>query len=195
MKKKLTRKQKVEIQENAKKLKQNKLNFKIGIGFLVAGLVFLAIFGNIWLNRNKQFVKDEMVKIEGTVSEKIYKKWRRKGGHYVDVKLNEYPNAYFRAGNYRANYINVNSLNEALQSNKTIKLTILKSQENKLNTNRERRITLFGIEHNRNIFLSLTQINRAMKKYRNSIAAYILLAFSFWLVIYGIRMVLMNRTS
>lgn len=193
MKKKLTRKQRAEIQKRSRELNQRKLNFKLGISLLIAGLILLSFFGSIWLYRDKPFQNDEMTQIEGTVNQEIFKKWNTRGYRYIDIKLNEYPNTYFHAGSLRANLINVYSLNESLESNKKIFLTILKNQANKLNSSSENKITIFGIEHNGNSFLSLNKINKAMKKNRNSIASYALIAFSFWSIIYGIKVIVNNR--
>lgn len=102
MRKKQTRKQKVVIQEQRRNFMESGIGLKYGIGFLFAGTVFLALFGNMWLNRNAEINTSELTAISGTAKERLSKEWRRKAGQYIDIRLNEYPNAYFRVGRFTA---------------------------------------------------------------------------------------------
>ena len=65
---KLTRREKVEINQRNKDLLINRKNKKLGIYQAICGLAFFILFGNMWLNRNHQILQTELKTIEGELT-------------------------------------------------------------------------------------------------------------------------------
>lgn len=110
---KLTRKQKIQSQEEKKRLEQAKAKFNIGIVLIVVGIIFLAFFGSLWLSRNNRIKDIDLKRLEVSVADEIEKKWKKTVGHSLYIELNEYPDKNFKVGGlatYAVDYLSLNNL-------------------------------------------------------------------------------------
>ena len=191
--KKLTRKEKVRTSQFNKKLEQAKSIKKIGIGFMVAGFSFFLFFGNIWINRNQEIKKEDLISIEGTVTKEIELEWGKNVGNSIKIQLNEYPKIDYKIDKFTTSIVHVYSLQNSIKIGDKIQIDIMKDDFAKIDPNRQKRITIFGIRDDKNEYLNIDNYNRAKKKDRNSISMYLLLGFSFWMFGYGLYLVMKNR--
>lgn len=186
---KLTRKEKVKKSQQRKKLEQAKLDKKFGLGFLIVGMTFILFFGNMWLNRNKEITKEEIISIDGTTDSKLEIKSKKTAGKSITIQLKEYPKIKYVIGRFSTSRINANSLLNNIQVGDKIQIDILKKVLNKIELNKQRTISVYGLRNSHSEYLNVNDYNSARKKDRNSIAAYLLLGFSFWMFGYGIYLI------
>lgn len=83
------------------KAKENDVNRKSALGFMLVGIIILAL-PLIWVN-NKPYIREQLLLINGTLSEEIEIKKGSKGSRSIIIKLNEYPNNIFRINNLAYN--------------------------------------------------------------------------------------------
>ena len=116
--KKLTRKQKVQIQEEkanrVKAFELFKLRSNLSKFFILFGIIFLLIFGNLWLNRNKTISESDLISIDANISNEIKKEWKKTIGEFIKIKLDEYPETKFRIGRHGANGVKVAEINNKI---------------------------------------------------------------------------------
>lgn len=83
--------------QNWEKSKENEVNRNYALGFLLAGVLILAL-PIIWVN-NKPYLREQLIIVKGTLSEEIKIQKGSKGSRSIIIKLNEYPNNIFRINN------------------------------------------------------------------------------------------------
>jgi hypothetical protein len=193
--KKLTRKEKVEISQLKKKFEKAKSDKKLGIGFSIGGLIFILFFGNIWLNRNHEILKTELITIEGTVTNKLELKWRRRVGHSMTIQIKEYPNIDFRIGRFGTQALKSYQIRDKVEIGDKIQIDTKRKEYENLNpsSNNRKVIDVYGVRDNEVEYLNVNGYNREFSKDRNSISMYLILGFSFWMLGYGIYLITKNR--
>lgn len=193
--KKLTRKEKVEISQLKKKFERAKSDKKLGIGFSIGGLIFILFFGNMWLNRNHEILKTELITIEGTVTNKLELKWRRRAGHSMTIQIKEYPNIDFRIGRFGTQALKSYQIRDKVEISDKIQIDIKRKEYENSNpsSNNRKVIDVYGVRDNEVEYLNVNGYNREFRKDRNSISMYLILGFSFWMLGYGIYLVTKNR--
>lgn len=188
---KLTRKQKVQIQEENKRIEELKAKFNSGIVLIIVGLIFFAFFGNMWLSRNYEIKDIDLTSLEVSVKGEIEKVWRKTVGHSLKIELNEYPNKEFKVGSFCTYIVDYDSLNLQLENDNKMKIQILKKDLEKLDS--KKRIFMYGISKNGVEYLNIKDFNRQRKKDRNSISMYVLILGSIWILCYGLKLVVENK--
>lgn len=189
---KLTRKQKVQIQEEKKRIEQSKANFNSGIVLIVIGLVFFAFFGNLWLSRNNEIKELDLKSIEVSVNGEIEKVWRKTIGHSLRMALNEYPKKRFKVGRFGTYSVDYEDLNSQLKKDNRMEIQIL--EEDYKEVDQKNTIFIYGINKDETEFLSVNDYNRRRKRDRNSISTYLLIFGSVFILGYGIKLATTNRT-
>jgi len=193
--KKLTRKQKVQIQEEeAKRVKAKEL-FKsrsnLSKFFILFGIIFLLIFGNLWLNRNKTISDSDLISIDANIRNEIKKEWKKSIGEFVKIELNEYPETKFRIGRHGANGVKVSEINNKIRNGNSFKLQILKEDFEQIQD--KKTVWVYGILDKNRTYYSVDYYNTSRNKDRNSIYTYLLIGFSICLIVYGILLKLKNK--
>lgn len=188
---KLTRKEKVQMQEDKKRIEQSKLKFKGGIWLLSIGTIFFLLFGGLWMTRNSEISIDQIQTIEVNASKQAEKKWVRRIGHNINMTLIEYPNKEFKVGRLGANSVDIESLNTAIDKNSKFEIQILKkdwADKAKKNT-----FFIYGIRKDKKEYFNIDTYNSLRKKDRNSLANYALILWSICMIAYGVKILLKNR--
>jgi len=193
MKKKLTRKEKVRKSQLRNKLKQAKLEIKFGFGFVVLGLIFILFFGDMWIHRNDEIKKEELLSIKGTLVNKLEVKWGKTNGNSIAIQLDEYPQVKYSIGDLSMSRLNVSALQDNIKIGDKIQVDIMKDDLEKNESDKRRKISIFGLRDDEYEYLNVSSFNWAIKKDRNSISMYVILAFSFGMFGYGIYMVVKNK--
>lgn len=190
---KLTRKEKVQIQEEKRRIEQVKLKFKGGIWLLSFGSIFFLIFGGLWTTRNQEIKINEIQTIDVTANKLVEKKWIRKLGHNIIIDLIEYPNKDFKIGRLGANSVDIESLNAEIEKNNKIQLQILQKDLAKI----EKKKTLFvyGVMNDNKEYFNIKTYNDLRKNDRNSWANYALILWSICMIGYGGKLIIRNRTQ
>ena len=190
---KLTRKEKVKIQEEKKRIEQSKLKFKGGVWLITIGTIFFLLFGNIWLTRNSEINDNQLITIKAIVKKPVEKKWIRKVGNQIFIELADYPNKKFKVGRIAANSIDLKSLNKEISINGEVELQILDKDWVKIE--KKKTIFVYGIRKHQKEYLSVNTYNRLRKKGKNSIATYVLNIWSLMIIGYGAKLVIENRRT
>ena len=188
---KLTRKQKVQIQQEKKRIEQAKLKYKVGIWSIVLGTCFFLFFGSLWSSRNDKIEKDELKIVSGNVIGQLEKKWKKTVGNSIEIYLDEYPNTKFKVGRFGSNSVDIDLLNERIENQNGIDIQILESDWDKVDI--KQTISVYGLLKNKTEFLSVNTYNHLRKKDRNSIFAYALILWSVMMIGYGVILVIQNR--
>lgn len=189
---KLTRKQKVQIQEENKRIEQSKAKFNSGIVLIVVGLIFFVFFGNMWLSRNNEITDLDLNSLEVSVNGEIEKVWRKTVGHSLKMELNEYPNKEFKVGRFGTYSVDYEDLNSQLKRDNKMKIQILEKDYKKID--QKNTIFIYGINKDETEFLKVNDYNRRRKRDRNSISMYSLIFGSIFILGYGIKLAMTNRT-
>lgn len=193
--KKLTRKEKVKLQEQEDKLKRDLEQYKaksnLSKFFLIFGIIFLIIFGNIWINRNATIEDSELKTIDVHFSHEVKKEWKKSIGNYIKIQLDEYPDTKFRIGRHGSNNVNLYELNEQIRNGKSLNIQILKREFEKLK--RKKTIWVYGIRDIQKSYFDVSDYNEQKQKDRNSIYTYLLIGFSLWLILHGLNIQIKNR--
>lgn len=190
---KLTRKEKISISRNAKRLLRRMEARKIGLFIAISGLVFIVIFGKMWISRNEEIKINEVEAITITIEENIKKVYGRSAGYSLKIKSREYPNKLFRIGRFGTKACAVNELQNNVKINDELEIDILKDQVHDISESWNSNIFVYGIRDSKNEYLSLKGYNEEYKKDRNSPSAYLIIAFSLWMGGYGIYLWKINK--
>lgn len=105
---KLTRREKVEINQRNINFLLNRKDKKLGIGLAICGLAFILIFGSMWINRNHEILQTELKTIEGELINKLELKFQKTIGYSMTIQLNNYPNVKFRIGRFSVSGLQTN---------------------------------------------------------------------------------------
>lgn len=191
----LPKKEKFRKKQIERNLERARTNKNAGIVISIAGLFFIVFLGNMWLNRNNEILQSDIKEIEGTVVNKLELKRQRKNGYYMTIKTKEYPNIDFRIGDYGMYALKRYSIQEKVEVGDRIKIDIKKEDYEKLNPSPDgiKKITVYGVRDDEVEYLNVSGYNREFKNDRNSIFAYILLAYSFWMFGIGVRLWIKNK--
>ena len=192
--------------EFAEKLWQYKITKRNGIGFLIGGILFLLIFGNVHIKKNQEVQIEDLSTISGTVLEKIEIKQsgKRNRNRSIELKLKEYPKFIFKIRSIGLRATNTYSLISNVEVGEKLELDILTDQYQKKITKEfplnfwdksinYRWITIYGISDEINDYFSLRNFNRIRTEDSNSLSMFLLFGFSFFLIGYGIYMILKNK--
>ncbi len=185
-KRKLTRKEKIKRSQLEKQRDKSEVEKQVGIWFILAGIVFILFFGNLWLNRNYEIKKEDLQTINGVVTNELRKEWKRRSGNFILIKLQNYPNINFKLSGIAIKSANSYSLRKNTQIGDSISIDIKKKEDSKLAKKEEETIFIYGLRDNDQDYLDIKIYNSVRKKDRNSISMYLLLAFSFWMFGFGI---------
>ena len=192
-KKKLTRKEKVKRSQLQEQLEKSKAERKYGFWMILWGIVFVLFFGNMWINRNQVISKDELITIEGTVTNKLELKRKKTVGSSMIIRFKEYPEIDFKVGRFSVAGLKLRSLQNNVGIGDKLQVDISRDDNSKIELNKSRTISTYGIRNVELEFLNVRSHNEAKKKNRNSIATYLILGFSFWMLGYGIHLRIKNR--
>ena len=146
----------------------------------------------MWINRNHEIKKDELISIKGTISNNLEVKRKKSVGSSMIIRLNEYPKIEYRIGRFSISRLKVNSLQENVEIGDKIQIDVMKNDYSEIVPNKQRRISVYGLRDENMEYLNVNSHNWAKKKDRNSIAAYLILGFSFWILGYGLYLITKN---
>ncbi|KGE84860.1 hypothetical protein [Phaeodactylibacter xiamenensis] len=191
--KELTKKEKIKRSQLERQLKNSKAERKSAIWIITLGIVFILIFGNMWINRNQEIKKDELILIAGTVSNKLELKREKSIGSSMIIQLDEYPRIDFKIGRFSAPGLKLTSLQNNIMVGDRIQIDILKDDYSNDRLSDQRTISVYGLRNDELEFLDVNSYNETRKKDRNSISMYLLLGFSFWVLGYGIYLKVKNE--
>ncbi|MGK0389854.1 MAG: hypothetical protein ACI94Y_002599 [Maribacter sp.] len=163
-----------------------KSNKKIAIGLIIVGIAFILSFGNMWINRNYEIKEEELISINGRIANQLELKWKKTVGNSLKIQLEEYPKIDFRIGKFAINRLNFNSLQNDVEIEDEIQLDIMKEDYTKLDLDKERTFSIYGLRSKNKEYLNVNDYNSEKKKDRNSISMYLILGFSFWMFGFGI---------
>ncbi len=193
---------------NAKKRWKNKLNRRYGYGFLIAGIIFTLILGNMFIKRNNEVLPNELSRIEGTISDEILIKKSGKRGENISmpIRLEEFPKFKFEVKGYGVRSTNTSQFISDIKKGDRIQLEILTDQYKKKLAKEIplsfldkgfnfREIIVYGIKAKNENYFDLENYNNLKTSDRNSIGMYALLAFSISLIGYGIRELFKSKKS
>ena len=192
----------------AEKMWHYKMGRRYGIGFSIIGIIFLLLFGRMYMKKDLEISQDQLTKIEGTVVKNIEVKRtgkrNRNKNRQIEIELEEYPKFKFKLGENGLNATRVNELVSNVQKGEKIEIEIYTDQLQKKLTKEipmdfwdksfnYRIIGIYGINDEQNSYFNLNQFNRNKIEDRNSWAMYLLLGFSFFLLGYGIYELIKNK--
>lgn len=192
-KKTLTRKEKVRRSQLQKQLKKVESDGKSAIWMIIGGIGFILFFGNMWINRNQEIKKDELISIEGTIGNKLEVKRKKSVGSSMIIRLNEYPKIDYKIGRFSISGLNLGSLQNNVKVGDKIQADVMQDEYSQIVPNKQRTISVYGLRDDNEEYLNLNSHNSAKKKDRNSISMYLILGFSFWMLGYGIYLTIKNK--
>lgn len=203
MKKKLTRKQRRVIQDRELKLKEEEQQFKDALSnrkegkwLIILGLIIFLLFVIRWLDRNENIVPSDLETISGTIESKLEVTDPYKASNYIEFHLKEYPRIDFRIENsgsisFIIRSVDIHRLNDHLNRNRQASLQILKSQIDRLDSEKSKIIRVHGLKIGNTEYLSYKTYNRC-KKQRDKIDLPLFIILFLFLIGYGIREILKN---
>ncbi len=122
----------------AEKIMYYKTHRRYGAGFLIFGTIFMLVFGNIFMQKDLDIRQNQLIQIQGTVSNniKIKRSGKRNGDRSIEIILMEYPKFQFKIGGYGFSATKISDLIHNIQKGDQIKIEVLEEQFQKKNSQR-----------------------------------------------------------
>ncbi len=189
----------------AEKLWHYKINRRYGIGFSIFGIMLLLLFGSMYLKKDIEISSDQLATIEGTVTDNLkFRKRRKSRSRLIEIKLEEYPKFKFKLGGIKLKATSVNKLISNVQKGNKLKIEILKHQLQKKFTKEipmnfwdksfnYRIINIYGLKDEKSNYFNLNQFNKYRKEDRNSWQMFFLLGLSLCFLGYGVYELRKNK--
>jgi hypothetical protein len=191
--KKLTRKEKIQKSQHMTELKKNAAERNGAVWLSIVGLIFILFFGYMWVNRNYEIKKEDLVSIEGTVTNQLNLEWRKGLGYSMIIQLEEFPEIDYKVGRFSANHLNADLLKSKVKIGNKINLDIEKNNSSIIRNYNSKVVWVYGLKDDENEYLNVKGYNKERRKDRNSIYMYLLLGFSFWIFGNGIYLYVKNK--
>ncbi len=176
-------------------MKELELNRKYAILMIVLGMIFILFFGNMWVNRNQEISKDELISVEGTLSNQLELKRKKSVGSSMIIQLKEYPNINYKIGRFSTSGLKLMTLQNNVKMGDKIQMDILKDDYSKIKLTQPKTISVYGLRNDKKEFLSVDNYNESKKEDRNSISMYLILGFSFWMLGYGMYLLMTTKKN
>jgi hypothetical protein len=189
MNKKLNRREKFAISRKLAEIQKVTEKKISGIIIIASGIVFLVLFGYLWMNRNFQINQSDIIHLQGRIAYSIQLNKSKFSYNSMVIRLSEFPNIRFRVDRFGVNFGHVRNLALTAKIGDTIYLDVSKSEYAAVTPTSNSEVSVYGIRDSQSEYLQLKEYNYTIKAEGNSIGIYLLLAFSFCMLAYGIFLV------
>lgn len=174
------------------------------VTFFIIGLLLSLLFYNMYITRNDEVQRSDLITLEECIVSAIELKGRRKGSDVIEIKIKRFDGLKFKLGGFGVGRNTIESFMSGVKVGDLLNIDILKDNYNKKITKEEKltikdkainyeTIWLYGVRDERNEYFSLFNRNRGYRKDRNSFSTLALLGFSIFITCFFTVKLMRNK--